>query len=604
MNTMLNISRVAVFFRMCSIVSSCLIVLCCRSAAGQEFDYQGEITCPGIVRFDDLPRRMYLDPELKLPEPTHYLEDSMVVFLERMLRSAADDEILIEAIRALQRVQVEQLADVTHVEPDLRKYLTENSNSLVRQACVSALASLGNSASAAAVAEYCVPRYESLCLVVEFDFVRWGGDALKATWHDRINRHREFSSPLIQLACRGLGDLQDASAVPVLKTLLEIDAVDFSARHAAAHALGRIDATQAADIAQQFHDREVTDRLLACALLERAQSDTAFQLLFRLCDDDSNVVASRGWQILSELKPSLLVDQLNQAAGHPEANVRLAAIRVLHTLPTVAGCELLQMLTADFHIGVRNAARNTLRILALADDDLKAGILKNAGASIVDKTSNWQQLEQSLVLLGELRHRDWQNEWIRLLEHPRAEVYVTAAWLLHLMPNTESADAINALTIVRYETIDNASGASGALQLTFLFQHAGFIKAKSLEPLYRKQFSKGRDPEMRGAGLWAIGQIYTDQPQPDLVAKLLERIFDDNMFDPEDFLVRRMSILALRRMDARSTISELQRARTLYGESTLLGEAVRWALPQLGGDTLPPLERPPEPIQDFPFSPL
>lgn len=603
MKTMLNVFRAAVSFRTCCVVSGCLLLICCRSATGQQLDYRGDMTQSGIVRFDDLPRRMYLEPEFTLPERKRYLEDSMVVFLKRMLRSVPDNEMLVEAIRAVQRVQVEKLADISQVEPDLRKYLTENNNLLVRQACVSALASFRNPDSAAAVAEYCVPRFESLCLDVEPDFAGWGGDALKATWQDRINRHQEFSCSMIQLACRGLGDLQDVSAVPTLKALLESTA-DFSARHAAAGALGRIDAIQAADMAQTFQNGDVTDRLLACALLEQAQSDTAFQSLLRLCDDESNAVASRGWQILSELKPSLLVDQLNEAAEHPEVNVRLAAIRVLLTLPTAAGCELLQSLTADAHLGVRNTARNTLRILALADDDLKATILKNAGASIAEQTSNWQQLEQSLVLLGELHHRDWQSEWIRLLEHPRAEVYVTAAWLLHLMPNTESADAINALTIARYETIDNAAGASGALQLAFLFQHAGLIKAKSLEPLYRQQFSKGLDPEMRGAGLWAMGQVYTAQPDPGLVAKLLERIFDDSMFDPEDFLVRRMSILALRWMDARSTIAELQSARDLYGESTLLGETVRWALPQLGGDTLPPLERPPEPIQDFPFSPL
>lgn len=598
---MLQIFRRPVSPGLCSVVSGCLLLLCCCSAAGQESDYQGEISFPGIVRFGDLPRRMYLEPELSLPEPERFLEDSMVTFLERMLRSAPDDELLVEAIRSLQRVQVEKLADVSHIESDLRKYLAENDNPLVRQVCASTLAAIGNPNSAAAIAELCIPRYESLCLDLEPDFVRWGGDTLKVTWHDRINRHRAFSSPLVQLACSGLADLMDSTAVPALIVLLDDATVPFPSRQAAALALGRIDTTQAADIARKFLDQAAVDRLLACALLEHADSDTAFQLLSKLCDDESNAVASRSWQILSELNPSMLVDRLDRGVVHPDANVRLAAIEVLRRLPTVSGCEMLQAVTADTHIGVRNVARNTLRAHAVANEGLKTGILKNAGASVLDENSTWQQLEQSLVLLAELRHRQWQDQCIRLLEHSRPEVYVTAAWLLHMMPSTESADAINAITTARYAAIANASDA---LQLTFLFQHAGFVKATALDSLCRKQFAKGGNPEMRGAGLWALGRIYAGQPDPDLVGKLLERIFDDNMTDPEDFLVRRLSILALVWMEARSMTPELQRARETYGESTLLGEAVRWALPELGGDILPPLQAPPQAIRNFPLSPL
>jgi hypothetical protein len=596
MNNILNLSRVIAAF--------CFFLPWCSSSAAQELDYQGEVKFSGIVRFNDLPRRMYLEPELKLPADEYYLEDSMAEFLKRILRSAPDNEMLVEAIRSLKRVQLEEHADVADVGADLQKYLTENKNRQVQQACASTLAAIGNAEFATVVAECCVPRYESLCLEVEPDFVRWGGAAMKATWLDRIEHPDAFSSPLLALACDGLAQLNEKSAVPALESLVTKVSVHASVRHATAGALGRINGTRAAEIAQSLANRAVIDRLCACALLEHTESDVALQLLSKLCDDESNAVASRGWQILTELKPSVLVNRLDRGRMHADANVRLAVIQVLHKLPTVAGCDILHAMTADVHIGVRNSARNELRTVALTNSAFKQQILDNAGMSVRDTSTNWQQLEQLLVLLAELRHRELQPECVRLLQHPRAEVYVTAAWLLHLMPDPGLADAINLTTTARFETINTYDNLAGNLQLTFLFQHAGLVRAESLQPLCEKQFSKIGAAEKRAAGLWAIGKIHTDDPDQVLVDKLVERIFDDSPFAPEEFRVRRMSVLALAYMNARSTASELKRAREKYGVHSLLGEAARWALAQWVAEQFPPLESPRIEIGGFPFGPL
>jgi hypothetical protein len=236
------------------------------------------------------------------------------------------------------------------------------------------------------------------------------------------------------------------------------------------------------------------------------------------------------------------------------------------------------------------------------DPDLRGEILGGAGAALLNEKSSWQELEQSLVLLGELHHREWQSEQIRLLtDHPRGEVYVTAAWLLHLMPSHAAAEKIATITTQRYQKIGDVDNA---LQLMFLFQHAGIVRADSLQPLCEKQFVKGPLPEMRAAGLWALGKINSGNPDARLVPKLVERIFDDDIENPEDFDVRRMCVLALVWMNARSRLPDIRRARRSYGEVSMLGEACRWALPQLGADPLPPLESLRVPIRNFPISPL
>jgi hypothetical protein len=586
------------------IATFCLLLPWGRASVGQELDYTGEVKLSGIVRFNDLPRRMYLEPELEVPAEVHYLEDSMLEFLKRILRSAPDNEMLVEAIRSLKRVQLEEHADVADVGADLQKYLTENKNRQVQQACASTLAAIGNAEFATVVAECCVPRYESLCLEVEPDFVRWGGAAMKATWLDRIEHPDAFSSPLLALACDGLAHLNEKSAVPALESLVTTISMHASVRHAAAGALGHIDGDRATDVAQSLANRSIIDRLYVCALLGHGESDVALQLLSELCDDESNAVASRGWQALAELKPSLLVNRVDGASTHADANVRLAVIQVLQKLPTVAGCDLLHAMTADVHIGVRNSARNELRTIATTKSDLKKGILDNAGTSIREKSTSWQQLEQLLVLVGELRHRDLQPECVRLLQHSRAEVYVTAAWLLHLMPDLGLARVINAATAESFETINALDNTAGNLQLTFLFQHAGLIRAESLQSLCEEQFRKIGNAEKRGAGLWAIGKIHADEPDQALADKLLERIFDDAPLAPEEFLVRRMSVLALALMNARSTAEDVKRAHEMYDPHTLFGAAARWALVELGADKSPPLEPLRIKIGNFPFTPL
>jgi hypothetical protein len=590
--------------RVVSVVTAfgCLLLICCADAVSQETrDFKGDLHLPNIVRYTELPRRMYLEPEFSLPPNIRYLEPRLPAFYERVLRSPADDEILIEAVQCLERVQDEEYADVSHVAELLQQHLVDNDNENVRQSCASALASMGRSEFATDVARYCVPRYEALCLDIEPTFASWGKDGLKDTWLQRVETPAAFSDALVDLACHGLSQLKEAAALRALEELMASPTASYPVRHAAARAVARIDRLKSIQLAQTFMDGPVTDRLLACALLRHCESDDGFVLLDRLCDDSSNAVASRGWEALFAQKPVQLVEKLASGAVHTESNVRLTTIRVLRMFPNAAGCVMLQAMTSDVHIGVRNSARHVLRDFSNMDSDLRGKILAGAGAAILNENSGWQELEQSLVLLGELRHREWQSEQIRLLAHPRGEVYVTAAWLLHLMPNQAAAEEIATITTQRYEVI---ASVDNALQLMFLFQHAGIIHAESLQPLCEKQFVKGALAEMRAAGLWALGKINTGNPDTRLIPKLVERIFDDDIEDPENFDVRRMCVLALVWMDARSSLPDIRRARRSYGEVSMLGEACRWALPQLGADPLPPLESLRVPIRNFPISPL
>lgn len=589
--------------RLC-VLSWFLITVCAASDGADDLDFSGPVDLPEIVRYQDLPRRMYLEPALSLPEPVRYVPEKSLALFRRLLADSPDSELLVGVIRSIERVVREDLADMRDTAEGLQLHLQSSPHRLVRQSSASALAALGATEAASSVAAMCVPEHEALCLQIEPDFTKWGGAELQSAWLERVRDPGGYSSALVKLACEGLVQLNDRTAVEPLQQLLASSTSTYARRYAAARAIGALDAAQAAVLAQDFISQGVTDRLLACALLEQAESPEAQAALLQLCDDPSNAVAARAWDALLERNAESLLSRMEKAIQHPEAGVRFAVLRLVRLLPDAARCDAIHQLVGDIHIGVRNAARQTLRDLATSHAELRPGILKNAGASVADQAANWQQIEQSLVLLGELRHAEWQAECVRLLKHPRAEVFVSAAWLLHLMPAASIQSEVTAATLQRHELSTGKSGVVPPdgiyVQLVFLFQHGGLLQIESLQPLCEQQFSKSAgEPEVRAAGLWALGKIQQGKPDADLVKKLTERIFDDNPFQPEYFVVRRMCVLALVWMDARSAVPDMHRVRETYGPFDLLGEAARWALPMLGAEQPVPPDVPREILPGF-----
>ncbi len=584
----------------------------CRSAVADDeaIEFKGNFELRDIVRFSELPRRMYLDPTISVPPDALYVPDEVLELLERMLVSGPDNEIRIQAIKALERIHTAELASVSHVVQSIRKQLAESENIHVRQACASALAAIGHAESATEVAQMCLPEFETLCVRIEPNFVSWGADALKPTWIQRVNTPDSFSTIQVQLATEGLVQLNETAANTALESMLQNELSEFVIRHSAARALAALDQQKATVTAGSYVQGGVADRLLACALLEQCSSDSGIALLSQLCDDKTNAVAARAWETMLERAPEQLVKKLASGVSHQESNVRFAAIRTISLFPTEDACRMLHVLAADIHIGVRNAARQVLTVFADTNADLRYNILQNAGGTLSDPEVSWQQLEQSLILLGQLKHREWQKQCLPLLDHDRPEVFATAAWLLHLMPQHDIAKQIGEATLRRhkeYETVQGSGprAAELAVQLTFLFQHAGFTELQLLQKLCERQFSKGEgDPEKRAAGLWALGMINKGNTDPPITGKLVERIFDDSPVFPEHFIVRRMSVLALVWMNARSTVPDMHRIRKMYGVTTALGETARWALPQLGAEQPPEPEPLGVPVEDFPISPL
>ena len=186
-----------------------------------------------------------------------------------------------------------------------------------------------------------------------------------------------------------------------------------------------------------YIDSNLTDRLLATKLLTSAQTAAQIELLRKLCFDEIDPIAAAAWNTLARQHPETLFPILNSGYLHRDANVRFTAVDMMFRFPNEKRCEWLHDAMSDIHIGVRNSARRNLTELCNTHSDLRDNILQRAGDSLNDPNSNWQQLEQALVLLASNRCSDFHLRAIGLLSHDQPEVFVTAAWLLHLMPRQE-----------------------------------------------------------------------------------------------------------------------------------------------------------------------
>ena len=88
----------------------------------------------------------------------------------------------------------------------------------------------------------------------------------------------------------------------------------------------------------------------------------------------------------------------------------------------------------------------------------------------------------------------------------------------------------------------------------------------------------------RPAAVWSLGVLHNDDPEPELVASMVERLQDDEGMVPEIELVRVMCAVSLGRMNAVSAKSALAE----YSVNTnMLASAARWGMEEITGEPVP-----------------
>ncbi len=551
--------------------------------------FLGPLDIAHIARFSNLPRRMFLEPHLIPPGSAWILESRFVPLFDTTLREMNDDELQETAALSLARVAREKLQDISGSTDILLKHVESHLSLRVRFACARALVHADLRESGAALLKLDEYADDSQRLWIDPALARWKVAAAADVWKQRLAADSE-TTVAVSLACDGLAALGDPQASDLLQSVLHGKLLAYEKRRAAARALCVLAPDRAFAEAKLFTGGSVLDRLLGIELLSSAKPE-AHTGMFLLCADDSDGVASAAWTALFRLNPDALILALPTGRNHRDTFVRMTAARMMRLFPDVEHSGWLNEQLSDKHLEVRNFAREMLFLVAEEQAPLRDGIIAMASNTLTANSENWQGIEQSLLLLGQLRAAQFSDRCVPLLEHPRNEVLVTAAWLLHLFPDEAVEEAVRKHLLRNEEMFKNSAlalaGAEIGEQSSYLIQYAGLMRLKDMQAYMTPNFSKSAPggPFKRAAAMWTLGLFHENEPVPDLVKSFLERLADRGgppPVPPEQDDVRRMSTVALGLMRAKTAVPGLMEAYQIDPPETVIPDSARWSLAMTG----------------------
>ena len=560
--------------------------------------FLGPLEFAHIARFNDLPRRMFLEPRLIPPEIVKTLDSRLVPLFDKTLREIDNDELLETAAISLARVAQEKLQDITGSSDILVTHLESHSSLRVRFACARSLVNGDLEESAAALLRMDASASDSQRLWIDPALARWKFAPAADVWKRRLAAETE-TAVAVSLACDGLAALGDPQVSDLVLSVLHGKLLAYEKRKAAARAICVLAPEIALSEAKSLTGGSVLERLLGVELLSSAKPE-AHARLFSLCADPSDGVASATWTALFRLSPETLITALPAGRSHRDAVIRMIAARMMRLFPDAESAEWLHLLLSDKHLEVRNVAREMLFLVTEEQAPLRDGIIVKASDTLKANNEDWQGIEQSLLLLGQLRAAQFSDRCVPLLEHPRNEVLVTAAWLLHLFPDPAVEVAVRKQLSRNEEMFRNAASAPVRIdigeQTSYLFQYAGLMRLKDLQGLMEPDFSKTAPGGTfkRAAAMWTLGLFHENDPVPDLEKSFLGRMADRLSLPPETFEVRRMSAVALGLMRAKTAVPGLLEAYQIDYSDSVIPDSARWALGMIG-------EPLPEPVKAYPI---
>ena len=556
--------------------------------------FLGPLEISHIARFNRLPMRMFLEPHLIPPPVVGKLDSRFVPLFDKTLREIDSDELLETAAFSLARVAREELQDISGSTDILLKHLESHSSLRVRFACARALVNADISQSAAAVLKLDEFADDSQRVWIDRALARWKFAAAGEIWKQRLAADAE-TTLAVSLACDGLAALGDSQVSDLLQSVLGGELLAFEKRKAAARALSVLNPDAAFAAAESFMQGRVFERLLAIQLLSTAKPEAHARLVL-LCTDASDGVASSAWVALLRMNPEILIPALPTGRSHRDAVVRMTAAHIMQRFPDAERSAWLHALLSDRHLEVRNVAREMSVLVADKQPHLRDGIIAMAGDTLAANSDDWQGIEQSLLLLGQLRAGQFSDRCVPLLEHPRNEVLVTSAWLMHLFPDMAVQDAVRKHLLRNEDMFKTPAqippGADIGQQSSYLIQYAGLERMKDLQALLEPNFSKGAPGGIykRTAAMWSLGLFHENDPASELATSFLGRVADRVGMAPEQEVVRRMSAIALGLMRAKSAVPGLLEAYELDPGNSVIPDSARWSLGMIGEPLPDPLQ--------------
>jgi hypothetical protein len=382
---------------------------------------------------------------------------------------------------------------------------------------------------------------------VQQAMIRWKNSIALDHWRNAI-RDPSLPASQVRLAIEGIGACGTSEDLKILVELLESESTSIDLRLLVAPTLGKLQTSGLTSLARKYLESSLPDRdLVAVSLLNQHTDDESLALV-RIVHEQGGSPAKRiAATFLAERSQTIAEELATAWLNDPDSHFRKLALQVASTGDSMKAIQVAQAMLRDEEDALRTAARHNLLELA-------SGHRENIDAVIKQELdgNDWRSIEQSILLLAELRDSSLCEQLIDLLDHPKAEVHMHAAWALRDLsgegPILESIFN-KALSLTdRLEKGENTLGKSESIMLSLLLETFG---RHTYEPAYEMlaRYIPKNDYKMgnlsRASAIWSIGKIKKTVDDPDLRSALRERIKDLPPDKPENYLVRFNCILAL-----------------------------------------------------------
>lgn len=397
--------------------------------------------------------------------------------------------------------------------------------------------------------------------IVEQACIRWRSSLPCPLWRSFLVDEKSTELELGR-ALEGIGAAGGQEDLPLLIKIVSDADRPPPLRLLAARAIGQLSRQEQLTLAEQLSSSSAENRqLLALAVLGHQPTPATTQFVLQLAERGTPLAQRHAYQWLCEVQPDLAREKAAAFASHPDPWVRRASLEQLARFDEsddqVKDVHLqLRLLgdgLGDIHSGVRNRARELLLATWSRSDEHQP-----AAESVVFEqlaSDNWQSLEQSLRLAVAMQSTGQVPRMIELLEHPRPEVGITAAWALrHLATETSALEAM--LTHAKRMTAQLSTPELGTAtveehdlrRVAHLLEAFGIRRYEPAQQLLLQYVPKN-DHRMgmitRIAGVWACGKMWAGKENRRLAAQLCERITDKSIIVPELDTVRYTALLAL-----------------------------------------------------------
>ncbi|MFT4555498.1 MAG: HEAT repeat protein [Planctomycetaceae bacterium] len=438
--------------------------------------------------------------------------------------------------------------------------------------------------------------------VVEPALALWGDADMRQIWQQRLTA-ADVTRNRLMLAVQAFAALPESmTADETLHADLEKLIADRRASVMivleAARTLGQIKRADLESVAQPLltssTDGSQLERLTGVYLLLHHESASSQTLLLQsvtesLSEPRHAPMIRAAWTRLLQRNVSKLSTLAPEAITHVDPEVRRNAINTLVRFPSEDGVRLLGVALDDRHPDIRRAARQALLILS-SDDSLNDSV-RLAGLAAIARAS-WREQEQAVVLLALLNQSNAANRMIQLINSPRAEVAIAAAWGLRKLNVVETLATLLKIA----ETMDKQIDDGQTLQphqptvLAQLFEALGRAKHQPAVPLLKRWLPKTtvrvafREP--RSSAFWAIGLLYEDSKDVALAEQLKARYLDEVSLEPEPMIVRYAAGISIGRIGAVEVAQDVKLFAVHRGDEASLAGA--WAVQRLTGEVLPP----------------